>query len=280
MNLIKNKLHSKRGASLMIALVYLIFAVFIGGSVLAAASANGYRIEHLSDQQDYLNQRSAALLLAEEMDISAFSNTSLDAKYVSTLYEPYKIHESNTIEVDTSRETRVEYSLIFDANTNGKMDALTRVMFETAILRYMEENGLREFDGEITIKDFVYDDGTASGQAVTQISDFWTVNDGSCSGEIQIYGIKTGETEKFTEYTARYTCGEGNHLYDFIVDFGDYSQLTVTMNGFSGVRAQRGVSEFQGGEKRGEYQYTDLVTVETERTAISWNRPAVEKGGN
>ena len=68
MNQIKHKLQSKRGASLLIAMVYLVFAVFIGGSVLAAASANGYRIEHLSDQQDYLDQRSAAMLLAEEME--------------------------------------------------------------------------------------------------------------------------------------------------------------------------------------------------------------------
>lgn len=276
MNLIKNKLHSKRGASLLIAMVYLIFAVFVGGSVLAAASANGYRIEHLSDQQDYLNQRSAALLLAEEMDIDAFSNISLDAKYVSTTYVPYKIHEDNTIEPDTNRETRVEYSLVFDANTNGAMDALTRVMFETAVLRYMEEKDLREFAGEIEFVDFVYEDGTV----ITEIGQFWTVNDGSCAGNIQIYGTRTGESEKFTEYTARYTCGQGDHLYDFIVDFGDYSQLTVTMNGFSGVRAQQTVPEFQGGEKRGEYKYTDEVTVTTERTAISWNRPAVAKGGN
>ena len=278
MNLIKNKLHSKRGASLLIAMVYMIFAVFIGGSVLAAASANGYRIEHLSDQQDYLNQRSAALLLAEEMDIDAFANTSLDAKYVTTTYEPYKLHESGTVEPDTNRNIEVEYSLIFDANTNGKMDALTRVMFETAVLRYMEENGLRDFAPEnITLKDFVYDDGTASGQTITSISQFWTANDGSCCGVINISGIKNGET--FTEYTARYTSGAGSQLYDFIVDFGDYSQLTVTMNGFSGVRYQRGVPEFQGGEKIGEYQYTNRVTAETERTAISWNRPAVAKGG-
>ena len=277
MNLIKNKLHSKRGASLMIALVYLIFAVFIGGSVLAAASANGYRIEHLSDQQDYLNQRSAALLLAEEMDIDAFSNISLDAKYVSTLYEPYILHDSGTAVADPDRPVREEISLVFDVNINGKVDALTRVMFETAILRYLEEKDLREFNGAITIMDFVYDNGTASGQAVTQISDFWTVNDGSCTGEIQISGIKEGEV--FTEYTARYTCGEGNHLYDFIVDFGDYSQLTVTMNGFHGVSSQPSVAEFQGGGREGEYQYTDRVTVETERTAISWNRPAVAKGG-
>ena len=271
MNLIKNKLHSKRGASLMIAMVFMIFAVFIGGSVLAAASANGYRIEHLSDQQDYLNQRSAALLLAEEMDIDLFSNISLDAKYATITRQPVILYPDGRIE--DYDEPTVSYALTFEANTDGDMDALTRVMFETAVLRYLEENNLQDFE-HIVLKDFVY-----NGQAIPSIDYFWTVNDGSCSGEIQIYGTKGADAEKFTEYTARYTCGEGRQLYDFIVDFGDYSQLTVTMNGFSGVRYQRGAPEYDGETKVDEVQYSNRVITEVERTAISWNRPVVAKGG-
>ena len=159
------------------------------------------------------------------------------------------------------------------------MDALARVMFETAILRYLEENQDREYDS-IIVKDFVYDNGTADGEVITSIDQFWTVSDGSCSGDIRISGIKSGET--FTEYTARYICGAGNQLYDFIVDFGDYSQLTVTMNGFSGVRYQRGVPDLEdanNGVLVGDYQICNRITTETERTAISWNRPAIAKGG-
>ena len=107
MNLIKNKLQSKRGASLLIAMVFLVFAVFIGGSVLAAASANGYRIEHLSDQQDYLNQRSAALLLAEKMELDTFANISLDAKYATITRQPVIIKPNG--EVITNGTAEVSY---------------------------------------------------------------------------------------------------------------------------------------------------------------------------
>ena len=136
MNQIKRKLHSKQGASLLIAMVYLIFAVFIGGSVLAAASANGYRIEHLSDQQDYLNQRSAALMLAEEMDFGTVSNISLDARYSTTTIQPVIIKPNGEI-VNNGDDVEVTYALSFKINYNGKVDALHRVMFESAILRYI-----------------------------------------------------------------------------------------------------------------------------------------------
>ena len=63
---IKRKLSSKSGASMLLAMVFLMFCLFIGGSVLAAATANGSRVEHLkNDQQDYLSQRSAMLLMSD-----------------------------------------------------------------------------------------------------------------------------------------------------------------------------------------------------------------------
>ena len=66
MSLIKRKLGSKAGASMLLAMVFLMFCLFIGGSVLAAATANGSRVAHLkNDQQDYLSQRSAMLLMAD-----------------------------------------------------------------------------------------------------------------------------------------------------------------------------------------------------------------------
>ena len=64
---IKQKLQSQRGASMLMAMVFLMFCLLIGGSVLAAATANSSRIEHLvNDQQTFLSQRSA-LMTMEEM---------------------------------------------------------------------------------------------------------------------------------------------------------------------------------------------------------------------
>ena len=60
MNNLKRTLRSSRGASMILALVFLMFSVFVGGSVLAVATANSARIQHQTDtQQQFLRQRSA-----------------------------------------------------------------------------------------------------------------------------------------------------------------------------------------------------------------------------
>ena len=64
----KEKIKSNKGATLLIAIVFMLFCVFVGGSVLAAATANGSRVEQaMDDEQAYLSQRSAALIAAEEL---------------------------------------------------------------------------------------------------------------------------------------------------------------------------------------------------------------------
>ena len=65
---LSQKIKSNKGATLLIAIVFMLFCVFIGGSVLAAATANGSRVDQaLDDEQSYLSQRSAALIVAEEL---------------------------------------------------------------------------------------------------------------------------------------------------------------------------------------------------------------------
>ena len=277
MNQIKHKLQSKRGASLLIAMVYLIFAVFIGGSVLAAASANGYRIEHLSDQQDYLDQRSAAMLLADEMKATDYASISMDARFNTITRQKIIIMENNEIiEVDDPTDT---YTLTFKVNSKGKVNALQRVMFESAILRYLSVTDTTETRpvNSVTIQNFVYDDGSADGQAITSLDQFWTTDDDLCSGTIHVTGTKGGET--FADYPARYRSGMGDELYDFVVDFGDFSQLTVTMNGYSSLRFQRGTPTYENGQMINGNEHTTRVITKVERTTVSWNAPVIAKEG-
>lgn len=68
MNPVMRKLKSKRGASMLLAMMFMAFCVFVGGSVLSAAVANGSRVAKQSEnQQEYLRQRSAALVIADEL---------------------------------------------------------------------------------------------------------------------------------------------------------------------------------------------------------------------
>ena len=63
---ITQKLNSKRGASMIMAMVFLLFCLLIGGSVYASATVNGSRIENMTgNQQEYYSQRSAMMLMAD-----------------------------------------------------------------------------------------------------------------------------------------------------------------------------------------------------------------------
>lgn len=78
MNKIMQKLHSRSGASMLLAMVFIMFCTFIGGTVLAAATANGSRVAKLThSQQAYLSQRSAALVLADQLTKDADNGLQL-----------------------------------------------------------------------------------------------------------------------------------------------------------------------------------------------------------
>ena len=78
---LKQKLHSQRGASMLMAMIFLLFCLLIGGSVLAAATANSSRIEHLvNDQQDFLNQRSALTIMADMLTPQADNTLQISFK--------------------------------------------------------------------------------------------------------------------------------------------------------------------------------------------------------
>ena len=107
MKQISRKLRSKSGATMLIAILFMMFCLFVGGSVLAAASANGYRVAHMADQQDFLSQRSAAILIADEINAGVNgSDLSLTVEDISKAYQPLKYLDGGGWEKDDSRDPR------------------------------------------------------------------------------------------------------------------------------------------------------------------------------
>ncbi|NCB42297.1 MAG: hypothetical protein EOM59_06720 [Clostridia bacterium] len=73
MKAIRRKLKSKNGATLVMALIYLLLCVTLGSIILSSGSTAMGQIFHLRDQeQSYLNVRSAAELIKSEMQGTAF----------------------------------------------------------------------------------------------------------------------------------------------------------------------------------------------------------------
>ena len=121
MKRVRGKLHSRTGASMLIALLFLLVAMAVGTVVLTAASANAGRVErNREEQQNYLAVASAVDLVRE--DISGAPGGSFTASYKRVVEETYypatydaagkKISDSYTIrETSYVKETpRVEHS--------------------------------------------------------------------------------------------------------------------------------------------------------------------------
>lgn len=68
------KLHSQRGASILLALLMLLVCMMVGSSVLAASASNaGKAKSNRVEQQRYLNLSSAIQLIAEELEKAEYT---------------------------------------------------------------------------------------------------------------------------------------------------------------------------------------------------------------
>lgn len=123
MKSIKRKLGSKRGASMLMAMVFLLFCLMIGGSVLAAASANGSRAARkLAEEQDYLSQRSATLLLADML----------------------KGPEDTAMQLTVKNVKRKEHTTVsFMAHGSSADTELQKLLHKIAIEDYLVANNIR-----------------------------------------------------------------------------------------------------------------------------------------
>lgn len=120
MKCLKCKLKSRSGASMILAMVFLLFCLCVGGAVLAASFANGSRATSQAyDEQSFLSQRSALGLMAEMLE----QNTP-------------SLH----LEIQDEVLENGSHKLTFTIPGNGETvkNALQRVLYENAVHKYME----------------------------------------------------------------------------------------------------------------------------------------------
>lgn len=272
-----NKLRSKSGASMILAMVFMLFCMFIGGSVLAAASANGYRVAHLSDQQQYLDERSAALLTADELRVGLgdIGNHKLVINDVTYTVQEIVVGNGGVITpVGTPTTSR---TITFEAPNNIVMTPFQRLMYETTVLRYISENEVDLATVRIEFKNFVYsyNDGEADDR-ITALAEFWC---SSTDGSLTVSGVKTADNSSFTNFDALYECMDGARLYDFVFDFGDFSQLSVACYASLGEREpveQTVIDKWT--DASGNYFDAQITTV-SRKPVIIWESAKVVKGG-
>lgn len=282
---IKEKLRSSKGASLIIALVFMLFCAMVGSAVLAAATANGGRIAALkSDQQEYLNQRSAATLLSDELQINRPKLTVTKKEVVKTTYA---VGDGGVLTPTGSDTTKT-----IDFKVNGNVTTpLQRILFESAILRYLQANDMDDY--AVTISGFTVAGANGSaGTEISSISDFRLYDslkgenqDPECTLTVDLSEGSVGAGKTVTNFSARVGCvgpapqnSDANKTvapYTFNVSFGDDAKLYLRM--YAATGSPNEYTYEQQGESASSSELVKVKTTTNTQT-ISWDPPEILKG--
>ncbi len=287
-NMLRRKLRSKTGASMILALVFLLFCSFVGGSVLTSATANAYRLEHLSDQQDFLNQRSAALLVSDLMQQENEEFLQLKVTdAMQTIHEMRKVNEGGAFaETDKVMNKRI---ITFEVFTNDStINPMQQLMLETSVWRYLREYASgQQYTGNIVLYNFPNGlDGTDKFLFQYPESNLQMESDDyKIEGTLNVNATSAAEGITIPNYEARFSVGRESDIYDFYVDFGELSLMKMTMRASSGTTSPITIMgtpiEGTGTDPvKGEFTtgYIRITTTSTQ-TTISWRDPLIEKGG-
>lgn len=193
MRAMTSKLRSKSGASLLFALLFLLFCVLVGGTVLAGASANSYRIARMNEkQQQELDERSAAQFVAEELGMGG--------------------------EIPSLTFTHNSTEVMVTLGDDAPLTSLQRLMVEMAIRKHVKETGAKTVQVRFT---------DVKGNTVTSTEAFWYSYTGSGSSEFTAKVKLSATNIVDREISIGYFSGKDN--YDLTADLGEDSMYTVRM---------------------------------------------------
>ena len=273
MKQIHNKLHSQSGASLVLAMVFLLFCTLIGGSILASATVNTRRAEETAQQQDFLLARSAALLLSDLLQPE--EGQYLRLQITDSLDQIQEVSISGTGQAIPTGQSQTRRVITFRVSSDGPVTQMQQLLLEATVYRYLLEcapdhnyDELRFvcFPGDpLSLSDFLFR-RPVSGEIR-----------GSISVSPTVYG---GSGVAIPSYTINFSSEAG---YDFRMDFGEYDHFRILMKAYSGVSdpimvvSPATVGKIQGDtDPTGHIQITSL----TGQVTVSWEDPLVDKGGS
>jgi type II secretory pathway pseudopilin PulG len=293
MNKIQQKLRSRVGASMILAMVFMLFCSFIGGTVLASATANAQRVAQMAEQQDFLLERSAALLATDQLQLDSGKYLRLTVVDQDRTLQAIIMNPNGTYTPAAVAPIK-DRVITFTVSTNTSLTQMHRLMLECTVWRYLREHVADESltatvilsgfgtvsDGgvarELRISDFLYPyAGTTDGNTKVTVNKSAPLDIG---GSMDVKSVSTGV--QIPDYIANFSCGRDTDLYDFFIDFGEHSQVKMRMNAFSGTNTPtalpatpvRDTTTFPG------YNDVEIRSIST-TTTISWENPMVEKGG-
>ncbi len=291
---LKRKLRSRAGESMLLALVFLMFCSFVGSTVLVSATANAYRVKHLSDQQEQLTERSTALLLTDELQLNDGERLQMNVADSLQSIQNVNVGPDGSV-IPTAEPPRLQRIITFRVyTTDANINPAQRLMLEATVHRYLNEFPKHPEDTSADIVNPVVKletfpaGGSAAGE-LTDISEFWfqpSIPAGSTQiqGTISVTGTSgalpgnADGTGTLPSYSVYFSSGTERDLFDFFMDFGEFSQLKVVMNAFYSANTTDNIRSPAVVDSNSSTNYSQTTTTLTQ-TVISWDDPRIEKGG-
>ena len=289
MKRIQSKLHNSRGVSIIIAMVFMLICLFVGATVLTAASMNTARIRNDSKQQEFMNERSAAMLIADELRVvvpssdpsvaPSYGNMRLMIHEDHVTRQKVIVKANGDVVIPENSAAKAKRALRFEVclPEGAEMTAMQRTVIETTILNYMHQNGILPDTASTTPGDpfsIVYDNFIYKGTPVTGYPNMWFKLKVPVAGSVKLERSDLENSDPGKSFTANFISdAKPGRLYDYVVDFGDYSQMKVVLYASVGKNVNPTVEEIV---THGEA--SEKVTTENKLTVISWTDPLIVKG--
>lgn len=239
MSQFKRRLRSTRGSSMFLAMVFFLLCFFVGGSVLAAATANGGRLTRSQESMaSYYAQRSAVTLLREQ-----FTNPTKTSIKLNTTNNTIITTTSGGVTTMEKQQPSYDYKVVYGDNQT----ALQELASNAAVAVYKEHN--------------IEDSRLTSWTGITYQGVFTIELDGKTSAKVQ--------------YVCNYTdSGDFGDIvfYVYTNDLSD-SQFSLMVPASVNV-----VKTTSNASVTGDNTLT-ITRTTTESVNITWGTPEIQKGG-
>ena len=139
MKSIGSKLKSSQGISIIIAMVFMLICLFVGGVVLTSATVNAGRMKNVKRNEKFMDFRSAAILLADELRPADGRN--LELEIIKTDHKKQNVKVSRLGEVKSKGEETTSSVIKFKLSHDPeKLTTFQRIVLESAMKVYQQKN--------------------------------------------------------------------------------------------------------------------------------------------
>ena len=274
MKSIRSKLNDSQGVSIIIALVFMLVCLFVGGTVLTAATVNAGRMRKKENSREFMDYRSAAILLSDEMKTSDNQLLRLDIIKEEIKTEDVFIKTNGKIKETTSSSTRnaTRFVVSHDLTNTDIVSPLQRMVIETAVRKYQAQNG-----GVVSIEYTKVNGMKATLQEPDFMIPKFTDEGQKVSAVLSVELKEEGQTD-FNEHCQVNCIVENN---DFIIKLwnDEYKiAMDVRMDASTSTKKVPDLVEiFSDNNYEGSTTTGKRYTTKQDITSIVWHGPVITK---